>query len=349
MTSTTWPDLLTGLVRRDDLTPGDARWAMNEILAGNASSVQAAAFMVALRAKGETVDEVGGLAEAMLENARPVDLPREAVDIVGTGGDRANTVNISTMAALVAAAAGAKVVKHGNRSASSMSGAADVLEALGVVLDLEPQHQRRVYDEVGMVFLFAAFYHPALRNAALPRRELGIATTFNFLGPLANPVRPHAHAIGCADLRMAGLMASVLAGRGARGLVFHGSDGLDELTTTAPSDVWVMAGGALEQQRFDPSALGIPPCRREDLVGGDPQHNADVVRRVFAGERGPVRDIVALNAAAALLAFDGPVVGRGVEEQLADAYGRVTAALDTGAATQLLDRWVALTQELAGR
>ncbi len=343
----TWPDVLTGLVSGRDLDHGAASWAMNEILAGNASPVQIAGFMVALRAKGETVDELAGLAGGMLDNARPVALPPEAVDIVGTGGDRANTVNISTMAAMVAAAAGARVVKHGNRAASSACGTADCLEALGVVLDLPPEAQRRVFDEVGIVFLFASFYHPSLRHAGGPRRELGISTTFNFLGPLANPARPAAQAVGVADKRMAQLMAGVLAARGNRGLVFHGGDGLDELTTTTGSDVWVIGEGRVVPTTFDPAELGIAPATRDQLVGGGPEHNAQVVRETFAGVPGPVRDIVALNAAAALLAFDGPDPDADLAGQLGAARHRALDALDSGAAARLLDRWVGLTRSLA--
>lgn len=345
----TWPDVLTGLVARRDLDADAASWAMNEILAGNATPVQIAGLMVALRAKGETVEEISGLAQAMLDNARPIDLPREAVDIVGSGGDRANTVNVSTMAAIVAAAAGAKVVKHGNRAASSACGTADVLEALGVVLDLQPERQRAVFAETGIVFLFASFYHPSLRHAAVPRRELGISTTFNFLGPLANPARPAAQAVGVADARMAALMAGVLAGRGNRGLVFHGGDGLDELTTTTASDVWVVADGRSVPTRLDPADLGIARADRAALVGGDPAHNAGIVRETFAGRPGPVRDIVALNAAAAVLAYDGPDPDAPLTGQLAAAHERALRAIDAGDAAAVLDRWVSVTRSLAGR
>lgn len=342
-----WPDVLTGLVGGRDLDYEAATWAMNDILAGNATPVQIAAFMVALRTKGETVEEISALSGAMLANARPIALPTNAVDIVGTGGDRARTVNVSTMAAMVAAAAGAKVVKHGNRAASSACGTADVLEELGVVLDLPPERQREVFDATGIVFLFASYYHPSLRHAALPRRELGISTTFNFLGPLANPARPLAQAVGVADARMAALMAGVLAGRGNRGLVFHGGDGLDELTTTTTSDVWVIADGRSVRTSLDPADLGLPPAVKEDLVGGDAAHNAQVVRDTFAGKPGPVRDIVLLNAAAALLAFDGPDPDRRLAEQLADAVARAGQAVDSGAASSLLDRWGDVTRGLA--
>ena len=347
--SQTWPDLLTGLVTGTDLDSDAAAWAMNEILAGAATSAQIAGFMVALQAKGVTPGELTGLVSGMLANARPISLPTaEAVDLVGTGGDRANTVNISTMAAVTAAAAGARVVKHGNRAASSASGTADCLEALGVVLDLDPAAQAQVFDEVGIVFLFASHYHPSLRNAAVPRRELGIRTVFNFLGPLANPARPNAQAIGVADPVMAGVVADVVAGRGQRGLVFHGGDGLDELTTTTQSRVWVIADGRAVETSLDPAELGIPRAVRADLVGGDPAFNAQVARDTFAGKPGAVRDIVALNAAAALLAFEGPDPDAPLAEQFRARLTRAAAVLDDGTASSLLQRWVEVTHRLAG-
>ncbi|WP_342372030.1 anthranilate phosphoribosyltransferase [Propioniciclava soli] len=339
-----WPDLLSHLVGHGDLDAGQAAWAMNQVLSGEATPAQIAGFMVALQSKGVTADELSGLVSGMLDNARPVALPSEAVDIVGTGGDRANTVNVSTMAAIVAAAAGARVVKHGNRAASSACGTADCLEALGVTLDLEPERQRAVFDAAGIVFLFAPVYHPSLRHAAVPRRELGIRTPFNYLGPLANPARPRAAALGVADGRMAALMADVLAGRGARGLVFHGGDGLDELTTTTASDVWVVADGDVTRTRLDPADLGLPRAQPDDLVGGDPDHNAAVVRDTLAGATGPVRDIVLLNAAAGLLAFDGPDASAPLADLLAPRLARAAEAVDSGAAVALLERWVAATQ-----
>lgn len=346
--SPTWPDLLTSLVNRQDLNRENTSWAMNEILAGAATPVQVAGFMVALQAKGATPGELNGLVTAMLDNARPISLPtNEAVDIVGTGGDRANTVNISTMAAMVATAAGARVVKHGNRAASSKSGTADCLEALGVVLDLDPEVQGTVFEETGIVFLFASHYHPSLRHAAVPRRELGIRTTFNYLGPLANPARPVAQAIGVADRAVAELVADVVAHRGNRGLVFHGGDGLDELTTTTTSDVWVIRDGRVVRTTLDPSDLGIARAAKADLVGGEPEHNAQVVRDTFAGQAGAVRDIVLLNAAAAILAYDGPDPDADLTAQFRAPLERAREAIDSGAATALLDRWVALTQSLA--
>ncbi len=342
--SFTWPVVLAELVARRDLGPDAAAWAMDQILAGDATPVQVAGFAIALRAKGESVGEISGLSASMLTHATPIQLDPEAVDVVGSGGDRANTVNVSTMAAIVAAACGVPVVKHGNRAASSACGTADCLEALGVAIDVPPAAQAGVLAEAGIVFLFAAMYHPALRYVASARRELGVPTTFNFLGPLANPARPRAQAVGVADARMAPLVAGVIAERGNRGLVFHGSDGLDELTTTTSSDVWLIRDGRVVATRLDPAELGVVPARREELVGGDPARNAEVVRQVLAGAPGPVRDIVALNAAAALLAFSGPLLDAAPAAQLAEPLRRAYAAIDSGAAAALLDLWVRVTQ-----
>ncbi len=339
----TWPQVLAELTARRDLTPEAAAWAMGQILAGEATDAQIAAFAVTLRTKGETVDEIRGLAQSMLDVATAIELTTDAVDVVGTGGDRAMTVNISTMAAMVAAAAGVPVVKHGNRAASSACGTADCLEALGVALDVPPSAQARVLADAGIVFMFAPLYHPSLRYAAGPRRELGVPTIFNFLGPLANPARPSASAIGVADERMAALMAQVIAARGDRGLVFHGGDGLDELTTTTASRVWLVGHGQVVESSFDPADLGIPAAVPEALVGGGPEHNAAVVRAVFAGETGAIRDIVQLNAAAAILAFHGPVFDAPVADQLREPFARAGKAIDSGSAAAVVDTWIAAT------
>lgn len=338
----TWASVLGPLVAGQDLTRDAVAWAMEQLLSGEATPAQQAAFVVALRCKGETVDELAGLADTMLDFATPIEVPGPAVDVVGSGGDRANTVNISTMAAIVAAAAGARVVKHGNRAASSACGAADVLEALGVRLDLAPERQADVVDEVGVGFLFAPLYHPALRHASW-RPQLGIPTTFNVLGPMANPAQPIAQAVGVADVRMAPLMAGVFADRGNQGLVVHGGDGLDELTTTTTSTVWVYGEGQVVRRELDPADLGIARAQVDDLVGGDPATNAAVVRALLDGKPGPVRDIVLLNAAAALVAYDKPVAAE-LEAQLSAALERAAAAIDSGAGTTTLDAWVAATQ-----
>lgn len=347
--SRTWAGVLADLLAGQDLSAEAAGWAMDQILAGEATPVQVAGFAIALRAKGESVGEISGLAQSMLDHATAIGVTREAVDVVGTGGDRANTVNISTMAAMVTAACGVPVVKHGNRAASSACGTADCLEALGVAIDVPPSAQPRVLAEAGLVFLFAAMYHPSLRYVASARRELGVPTTFNFLGPLANPARPFAQAVGVADARMAPLVAGVIAGRGNRGLVFHGSDGLDELTTTTTSAVWLIGEGRVVQTELDPAELGLIPASRDDLVGGDPAHNAAVVRSVLAGAPGPVRDIVALNAAAAQLAFAGPDLTAPVAGQLAEPLQRAYRAIDSGSASRLLDTWIRVSQAAKAR
>ncbi len=342
----TWPALLTRLLAREDLSAADTAWAMREVMTGEATPAQIAGFVVALRAKGESPQEVAGLAASMLEQAAPVRLPLATVDIVGTGGDGAHTVNISTMAAVVTAATGVPVAKHGNRAASSSSGAADVLEALGVVIDLPAAAVARCVEEAGIGFFFAPVFHPGMRHAAATRREMGIGTVFNFLGPLTNPARPAAAAVGCADARMAPVLASVLAARDARALVFRGDDGLDELTTATTSSVWVVRGGEVEPDRVDPSVLGLVPPPPGALRGGNPAVNADVFRRVLAGERGPVRDAVLLNAAAALVAFDERA------QRLHDALGagltRAAEAVDDGRAAALLDRWVSVSRAARG-
>lgn len=344
MSGFSWPDILTGLVRREGLEASAANWALNEILAGRASEVQIAALLTALRAKGETEDEISGLAEAMLSNATPISIDPDAVDIVGTGGDRANTVNVSTMAAIVAAAAGAKVVKHGARAASSSSGTADTLEALGVRLDVEPEKQAAILDEVGISFLFAQQYHPTMKTVAGVRRQLAIQTTFNFLGPLANPARPRAMALGVANDQMAPVIARVLAERGTRGLVFRGFDGLDELTTTSASDVWMIAEGRVHRTVLDPTDLGLEAAAPHDLTGGDAHHNAAVVRDVMSGVEGPVRDIVVLNAAAGVLAYRGISTVQELVEQMAAPLRDVRQAIDSGQAARTLDAWIAATQ-----
>ncbi|WP_375423165.1 anthranilate phosphoribosyltransferase [uncultured Friedmanniella sp.] len=339
----TWSELLGALVQRRDLTHDQMSWAMEQILGGGTTQAQLAAFAVALRSKGETVEEMAGLADAMLAFATPIQITGSAVDVVGSGGDRANTVNISTMAAIVAAGAGARVVKHGNRAASSACGSADVLEALGVVLDLAPTAQQQVVDAAGIAFLFAPHYHAGLRHASAVRRELGIPTTFNFLGPLANPAQPRAQAVGVADARMAELMAGVFAARGHQGLVVHGGDGLDELTTTTASDVWVHAGGSVTRTTLEPLDLGLARATAADLVGGDAAHNAAVVGDLLDGAPGPVRDIVLLNAAATLVAEAGPEPDR-LADQLATQLVRAEDSVTSGAAKDTLARWVAATQ-----
>ena len=342
----TWPNLTSALLRGEELATPDTAWAMGEIMAGNATPAQIAGFAIALRAKGETPAELAGLVEAMLANATLVELPEEirttAVDVVGTGGDRSNTVNISTMAAIITAAAGVTVVKHGNRSASSTTGTADLLEHFGIPLDLGPDGVVRTVTEAGMGFCFAARYHPGMRHASVTRRELGVPTFFNMLGPLTNPARPTAAAVGCFDLRMAPVMAEVFALRGDSALVMRGEDGLDEFTTAAPTRVWLVRQGKVEEMLVDAVDLGLPRSRPADLRGGEVALNADVARRVFAGEQGPVRDAVVLNVAAALAAHGG--FPGDFHDTMRAGIDRAAQTIDSGAATAQLSRWVAAAQ-----
>ena len=342
-----WPQVLTALVSGEDLDADQTAWAMHEILSGEATEAQIAGFAVALRAKGETVEEVEGLVRTMYAHAAPLTVQGRFVDIVGTGGDRSRTVNISTMAAVVTAGAGVPVVKHGNRAASSASGAADVLEALGVRLDVPSDQIADIAAEAGITFCFAPVFHSSLRHAIPVRRQLGIATTFNFLGPLTNPARPAAQALGVADRRMAPIMAGVLAARGVDALVFRGDDGLDELTTTATSSVWVVDGGSatVTEESFDPAELGIARATAEDLRGADPDHNAKVFTRVLGGEPGPVRDAVLLNAAAGLAAYAGSEGS--LSERLQAGLTQARESVDTGAAGDTLERWVGVSQRHA--
>jgi anthranilate phosphoribosyltransferase len=316
-------------------------------MAGEATPAQVAAFAVALRAKGEAPEEVAGLVEAMLENATPVDVPGRCVDVVGTGGDRARTVNISTMAAIVTAGAGIPVAKHGNRAASSACGSADLLAELGVVIDLPPAGVVRCVTEAGIGFLFAPVFHPGMRHAAVARREMGVATVFNFLGPLTNPSHPAAQAVGCADPRMAGVMAAVLAARGTSAVVFRGDDGLDELTTTTTSRLWLVSDGSVAELSLDPSELGLDRAEPADLVGGGPAENAAVARDVIGGAAGPIRDAVLLNAAAAVAAFEGFPAGdeAAFRTTLGAGLERASGSIDSGAAADTLERWRQVSQQ----
>ncbi|MFI5953485.1 anthranilate phosphoribosyltransferase [Cryptosporangium sp. NPDC051539] len=339
----TWPLLLNTLLAGDSLAPAQTGWAMGQVMSGDATPVQIAAFAMALRAKGETAEEVTGLVSAMLEAATPIDVSPDAVDVVGTGGDQAHTVNISTMAAIVVAGAGIPVVKHGNRAASSSTGAADLLEYLGVPITMTPARAAECVREAGIAFCFAPTYHPGLRHAGVARKEMGVPTFFNFLGPLTNPGRVRASAVGCANERMAPVMAGVFAQRGASALVMRGEDGLDEFTTTAPTRIWLVADGAVTETLVDAADLGIPRASREDLRGADAAFNAKVARAVFAGERGPVRDAVLVNAAAAVAAFDR--FPGGLEASLLAGLERVAESVDSGAAGAVLDRWIAVATE----
>jgi anthranilate phosphoribosyltransferase len=334
----TWPALLNRLVAGNHLTAEDTSWAMNEIMSGQATPSQISGFVVALRAKGETSDEVAGMAEGMLAHGHRVNIDTPAADVVGTGGDQAGTVNISTMSALVTAAAGVPVVKHGNRAASSRCGAADVLQELGVAIELAPDAVAACVREVGIGFCFAPAFHPALRHAGPTRKDLGIPTVFNVLGPLTNPAQPTSALVGCANERLAPVVAEVLAGRGFSVLVVRGDDGLDEITTTTTTTAWVASGGSVRVDKIDPRALSLAPSTAHDLAGGDATKNAEVLRSVVGGAAGPVRDTVMLNAAGAIAAFRG--FSGDLTRDLAAGMEQAAQAIDSGRAADLLATWV---------
>lgn len=343
--SYSWPELTATLLRREDLPAAATQWAMSTMMAGQASPVQLAGFLIALRAKGETVEEMEGLADAMLAHAvayPDLENSQRAVDIVGSGGDRLHTVNISTMASLVIAATGVPVVKHGNRASSSSSGSADVLEALGIPLDHAPDRVAEIGRSVGITFCFAQTFHPAMRFAGPTRKELSLPTAFNFIGPLTNPGRPRAAAVGVADAHMAPLVAGVFARRGTEALVFRGALGLDELAAIGPTDLWTVFDGQITNSVLDPVAdLGLPPITVDDIKGASAQYNAEVALSFFGGTKGPVRDTVLLNAAAALVA-DGTLEGTrsgSITQNLKVAMEIAAEAVDSGRALRILEAW----------
>ena len=338
-----WPVVLGHLMDGRGLTREQARATMTEVLDGAATPAQIAAFMVALRMKGETVDELVGMVEAMRRASTrvPLDVDGPVVDIVGTGGDRAHTINVSTIASLVVAGAGARVCKHGNRAASSSCGSADLLEELGVAIELGPEGVAACVAEAGIGFCFAPRFHPAMRHAGPSRRDLGIPTAFNILGPMSNPGGVRRYVIGVADESVAHRMAAVLHENGAvRALIVHGGDGLDELTTTGPSSVVELRDGDITSWAVDPVELGLARADREDLVGGAANVNADLARRVLAGEHGPHRDIVCLNAAAALVAS-------GLVDDLETGLADARASIDHGHAVSALAALVEVSQREA--
>ncbi|ORA08748.1 anthranilate phosphoribosyltransferase [Mycobacterium arosiense] len=342
-----WSQVLSRLTGGQDLARGQAAWAMDQIMGGNASPAQIAAFAVAMQVKVPTSAEVIELADVMLNHALPMPAIRDdTVDIVGTGGDGVNTVNLSTMAAIVAAAAGVPVVKHGNRAASSLSGGADTLEALGIRIDLGPDQVARSLAEVGIGFCFAPLFHPSYRHTSAVRREIGVPTVFNLLGPLTNPAKPRAGLIGCAFADLAEVMAGVFAARRSSVLVVHGDDGLDELTTTTTSTIWRVQAGTVDRLTFDPAGFGFPRADLDDLLGGDAQANAAEVRAVLGGGKGPVRDAVVLNAAGAIVAHAGLSSRAEWLPAWEDGLARACAAIDSGAAEHLLARWVRFGQQL---
>lgn len=324
-----------------------ADWALEEVMSGRATSAQIAALLMGLKVKGESASEVIGFVEVMYRHAKSVDFPWRTVDCVGTGGDGANTINISTTAAIVAAAAGATVIKHGSRAASSQSGSADVLEALGVATELDGAGVVQCASDLGIGFCFAPAFHPAMKNVAQTRREMGVTTVFNIVGPLSNPAKPKAQAIGVADPRWLPVVADVLAARGTDALVFRGDDGLDELTLSTTSTVYVVANGQVVKETFDPMDLGISRAPKSALTGGGAATNALATKAILAGEMGPHRDAVLLNTAAALAAFDAPMQrGMSLNERMEAELAAAVTAIDSGAARILLERWVELSQSL---
>ena len=350
--SMTWPTVLAKLLSKKNLSRDEAGWAMSQIMDGESSEAEIGAFMMALRSKGETVEELAGLVDVMLKKSVLLDTGSDAIDIVGTGGDMIGTVNISTMASIVAAAAGVGVMKHGSRSASGKTGSAEMLEVLGIRLDLSPQRVAEVYRAAGITFFFAPVFHPAMRHVAPVRKALGVPTTFNFLGPLANPAQPVATSLGVANPQIAPLMASELAARGRNALVFRGLDGLDELTTTANSDIWLVQGGVVRNFELNPAKLGLKTVELADLLGGQAQQNAEVALRLLHEPKGSasqaIREVVALNAAGGLVAYElskqtiesQQELDRKFELQLERAF----EALDSGAAAQKLSAWMTASQ-----
>jgi anthranilate phosphoribosyltransferase len=352
--STSWPNILATLIAKKDLSRDEADWAMSQIMDGDSSEAEIGAFMMALRSKGESVEELSGLVDVMLRRCVLLDAGSDALDIVGTGGDMVGTVNISTMASIVAAASGVGVMKHGSRSASGKTGSAEMLEVLGIRLDLSPQRVAEVFKAVGITFFFAPVFHPAMRHVAPARKALGVPTTFNFLGPLANPAQPIATSLGVADRTIAPLMAAEMASRGRNALVFRGSDGLDELTTTGLSEIWLVQGGEVREFELNPLKLGLQRIELASLLGGDAQTNAEVAKRLF-NEPGSeairaVREIVALNVAGGLVAYELSKKQidsqKSLEEEFERQLLRAFESLDSGAAANKVTAWTEASQNL---
>jgi anthranilate phosphoribosyltransferase len=346
MSSLDWAGVITKLENGLDLQPAEAQSVMREVLEDRADKENLKNFLIALKNKGETPEEVGALVAQMYQFCAPISITERAVDTVGTGGDGAHTINISTTAAIIAAAAGSRVVKHGNRAASSKSGAGDLLEALGVAINLDGAKVAQTVSELGIGFCFAPIFHPAMRFAAPARKELATATVFNILGPLANPAKPKAAAIGVANDRMHLVMAQVLAERGVEGFVFRGDDGLDEITLATTTSVLTIGSGEISSDRIDAKDFSLDNAPISALVGGDAQENARITKAIFAGERGAPRDAVLLNAAAAIAAFDGEFE-LSLHERLGKSLMKATESIDTGKADSLLDEWVLLSNKLA--
>jgi anthranilate phosphoribosyltransferase len=345
MSDSQWQEHISALDSGRDLSVESVQWCMNEILTGQSSDETIKRFLLSLKAKGETPEEIGALVSQMYRYSSPITIIERAVDTVGTGGDGANTINISTTAAIIAAAAGVKVMKHGNRAASSRSGSADLLENLGININLDGRAVETTFSKLGIGFCFAPIFHPAMRFAASARKELGVPTVFNILGPLANPAQPKAAAIGVANEEMMPVMAQVLAEKGVDGFVFRGDDGIDEITLATTTTVLILSDGKITSEKFDPSELKISRAPISDLKGGDGSHNAGITSAIFNGEHGAPRDAVLLNAAAAIAAYDARF-DLNLIERIALGLERATEAVDSGAAKELVHEWATLSQQL---
>jgi anthranilate phosphoribosyltransferase len=343
-----WKSIIGKLSSSKNLERSEATWALEQIMAGESEDGVVAAFLVALRHKGESVQEISGLVDAMLTNCLKLELPNDALDIVGTGGDLFGTVNVSSMASIVAAATGVPLLKHGSRSASGKTGSSEMLEALGIRLDLNSTQVAEVFRAAGITFFFAPVFHPALAKLAAVRKMLAVPTTFNFLGPLANPVQPLATALGVSNAQMAPLMATEMAARGRSALVFRGRDGLDELSTVEINDIWQVSGGEVRESTLNASNLGLKPAKIDYLIGGEAKENAQVAIDVFQGKTngnlGWIKDIVLLNAAGGVVSYnlakDSKLAESDLEARFAEALQLVTGALESGAAERKLDQWI---------
>ncbi len=346
MLSPDWDGVFESLSDAKDLTSDQTSWAMSQILSGSAETEIIKKFLLSLKNKGESPQEVIDLVETMYQHAQLINIPDRCVDVVGTGGDGANTINISTAAAIITTAAGARTIKHGNRAATSKSGSADLLEAFGIDINLNAAAVAECVRKIGIGFAFAPVFHPAMKHAAQARKELGVPSIFNILGPLANPARPVAVAIGVARADLLKLVAEVLARRGCQGFVFRGDDGLDEVSVSSSTTVYVIKDGEIRLEVFDPANLGLERISIDQLKGGTAEENVAITKRIFAGERSAYREAVLLNAAASIAAFKGDL-HLGVEQQFANGYVLAKQAVDSGAAAHLVERWAELSNELA--
>jgi anthranilate phosphoribosyltransferase len=342
-----WESIFSALAEKQNLSNEEVSWSMSQILQGVTSVEDIKHFLLAMKEKGESADEVSALVTQMLEMSSPIEIKDRAVDTVGTGGDGLNTINISTTAAIITNAAGARVVKHGNRAASSKSGSADLLEALGIRIDLTGDEVAKCVEKIGIGFCFAPMFHSSMKHAAVARKELGIPTIFNILGPLANPAKPKAAAIGVARPELLPLIAQVISGQGKEGFIFRGDDGLDEVSLSGTTTVYQVNNGEITSSKFDPLDLGIDRSELHELLGGDAEFNADVTNRIFAGESGAPRDAVTLNAAFAIAAFKADF-NLPLETQIANGLVLANQAIDSGAAASIVKRWAELTHEISG-